>query len=309
MDAREQALATDIYAAIQTAANHTDRGEQARSFRAGVSDLGYCSERLRRMLDRQVPDETDMLLAWIGTALGDALEDAVVAAFPGAIKQAETTTTLLGDTRTYDVLGHPDLILPEEGILLDGKTSYGLALARRLGADRQKQFQRHCYAAGAHDAGLFGDRPLSEVMVGNVWLDRSGVQRGVHVDLEPFNDAVLHEAAMWLDEVVNAFIEGRPAEKEPAREVCETTCGFFKDCRAFDTDVTGLLTDPEHLAAVDLYLEGKQLSKTGKAHQEEAKSVLRMVGGSTGTHTVRWVHVNGTEQRAGYERLDIREVR
>ena len=40
MDADEQALADQIYAAIQSYTNNTDRSLQAANYRAGVSDLG-----------------------------------------------------------------------------------------------------------------------------------------------------------------------------------------------------------------------------------------------------------------------------
>lgn len=312
MTDEEKDLAERFYSAIQRHAIEGDRGRQSADFRIGVSDLGYCSERTRRMLMHEAPpDEPDMLLAWIGTAIGDAAEEAVVLCqdlFPGAIKQAETVTTLVGDRRTYEVLGHPDLVLPVEGILIDNKTSFGLQLARRMGADQQKNFQRHCYAAGAWDAGLFPHHDLRDIRVGNVWIDRSGMSKEVHVQLEPFDDAVLFQAAHWLEEVIDAYRAGREAEKEPPREVCETTCGFFKTCRAFDTDVTGLLEGPETLAAVQLYLDGKVAASFGDKAKKEAKAALAGISGSTGRHTVRWVDVNPTETRAGYARLDIREI-
>lgn len=312
MGEEEAALAKRIDGAIQRAATHTDRGQQAAEFRVGISDLGYCSERTRRMLDHQVPEDSDMFKAWIGTALGDALEDAVVAAFPGAIKQSEVTVTLVGDKRTFQVLGHPDLILPEEGIVLDGKSAFGLNLARRMGADQQKQFQRHGYGAGAWDAGFFGDLGLKDVRVGNVWLDRSGVESSVHVQLEPFDFQVLFEATHWLEEVIEHYIAGTEAQKEPPREVCASTCGFFSVCRALDTDVTGLLEGRETIEAVQLYLDGKKMASEGEKFKREAKAALDGVSGSTGQHTVRWVSVDEVQVKAGvrraHKRLDIRAI-
>lgn len=314
MDEREQDLADRIYAAIQSYTNTSERSLQAADYKAGVSDLGYCSERLRRMLNRETPGETDMLKAFIGTALGDHLEQAVAERFDDALIQSEIVCPLVGDRgNVYEVGGHPDIILQRDGILLDGKSAYGLQLARRVGPDQQKQFQRHCYAKGAWLAGFFGDRPLDEVLVGNVWIDRAGKEQGLHVDLEPYDEMVVEMAARWLDDVVYAFLAGEEARKEPAREVCFATCGFAPECRGMETDVTGLLTDDTVLAAVEMYREGLEAEKAGRLLKEEAKPALDGIEGSTGKFTVRWIHVNEVEvpatTRRAHKRLDIRKVK
>jgi hypothetical protein len=316
MNEQEADLAKRIYAAMQSFSVNSERGLQAQAFRVGVSDLGYCSERTRRMLDQQVPEDTDMLKAFIGTALGDHVEQAILAAkdvFPDAIRQADVVLRLTDGQRTFEVPGHPDLILPGEGIVLDAKSSDGLSLARRLGADRQKNFQRHGYGLGAWEAGYFGDRPLEEVLVGNVWIDRSGDEQEVHVELVPFDPDVIAEAGRWLSEVIYAYINGTEAAKEPAREVCAATCGFFRVCRAFDTDVSGLLTDPEVLEAIKMYREGLEMEKAGKRLKDHAKPALKDMAGSTGEFTLRWVHVNEVEvpatKRRAYDKIDIRPIK
>jgi hypothetical protein len=310
---QEQQLADMVYKSMQDFSNNSARGQQAQEFRVGISDLGYCSERTRRMLDQQVPEETDMLKAFIGTAIGDHVEQAVVKAFPTAISQAEVSLPLTVGDRTFNVPGHPDLVLPQ-GIVLDAKTSDGLALARRMGADQQKNFQRHGYGKAAWLAGLFDDDVhLDDVQVGNVWIDRSGDAQEVHVQLVPFDQDVLDDAARWLDEVIYAYIQQTEARKEPAREVCAATCGFFSVCRALDTDVQGLLTDPEVLEAVRMYREGLDLEKQGKSLKEQAKPALKGIAGSTGQHTVRWTHINETEvpasKRRGYDKIDVRPIK
>lgn len=316
MNDQEQALADRIYAAMQDYSINSDRGLQAKEFRVGISDLGYCSERLRRMLDRQSPEDTDMLKAFIGTAIGKDVEAAVVKAeaFPDAVSQIDVVLTLdAGDGRVFNIPGHPDLILPDEGIVLDVKTSQGLALAERLGADQQKNFQRMGYGKAVWDAGYFGDRPLEEVQVGNVWIDRSGDQQRVHVQLVPFDPDVIASATAWLDDVIYNFRQGTEAMKEPPREVCAATCGFFRICRARDTDVEGLLTAPEVLEAIDMYREGVALEKQGRSLKSQAKPALVGYSGSTGKATLRWVHVNESTTaatvRKAHDKIDIREIR
>jgi len=308
----EQRLAKDLYAAVQHATNFSVRSMQSKEFKVGISDLGYCSERTRRMLDQQVPEDTDMLAAFIGTALGDHIEQAAMVRWPNAIRQATVTLTLEGDQRSYEVSGHPDLILPDEGMLVDFKTKFGLDVVRKTGPSQQQQFQRHCYAKGAWEAGFFGDLPLEDVLVANAWMDRSGREKEFHVHVEPFDQGMVDAAAQWLDDVVYAFLHQEEARKEPPREVCAATCGFYGVCRAYDTDVEGLIRDPDMLAAVDLYRQGTRMMSDGKSLQSQAKQVLKGVEGSTGEFTVRWTHVNETvipeQTRAGYEKLEVRPI-
>lgn len=311
-------LGKRIYAAIQDHTNNSLRSQQSKDFRVGVSDLGFCSERTKRMLLQEEPtDEPDMTLAWLGTVIGDGAEQAIGKAWPNAVIQSTVTITLHGEERTYTLDGHPDVILPDEGILLDVKTDYGLTTIRRTGPSRQQQFQRHCYAKAAWEAGLFGGIDLEDVQVGNVWIDRAGIDRQPYVQLEPFDEGYVRDAAEWLDEVVYAYIEttsGRPTEarKEPPREMCAVVCGFYPTCRAMDTDAEGLLTDATVLTAVSMYREGLDLEKQGRKLKDEGKQHLAGIRGSTGDFTVRWVHVNESvvpeSKRSAYEKLDIRPL-
>lgn len=324
MDPFETALAERIYTAIQDGSRWSERGLQSAEYRLGVSDLGYCSERARRMLNRQEPDEdVDLLKAALGTWIGDGVEGSISRSdlFPDAIVQASVEVTLRGERNTYTLPGHPDIILPADGILLDGKSAYKLALARRTGmVDQQKKFQRHCYGAGAWEAGLFGDIPFDQVRVGNVWIDRAGIEQGLHVKVEPLSTEVLDEAARWLDEVVYTHLmnqslpidQQQEAQKEPAREVCAVTCGYFRSCREWQTDVTGLLEDTSVLTAVDMYVEGLAMEKRGKAMKDEAKVALEDISGSTGEYTVRWTHVNPSSyhvDRNGYDKIQVSKIK
>jgi len=313
MDESETLLAEDIYDAIMASSRYSERSQQTSAFRMGVSDLGWCSERMRRMIDRQVPEDTDLLAAFIGTWIGEGVERAIAARYPDAIIQAEVSLTLEGDYGTYNLTGHPDVILPEQGILLDGKTAYGLSTVARQGPSQQQQFQRHGYAKGAHDAGLFGDLPLEEVRVANCWLDRAAVDKGVHVDMEPYDPDWVKRAAEWLDDVVYAYTNQEEARKEPPREMCAKVCGFFTVCRAFETDAQGLITDRAILDHVEAYVEAQQEESDARRRKDQAKRHLEGVRGSTGAYTVRWIHVNETltqpSVRKAHDKLEIRKIR
>ncbi len=307
MDERESDLADRIYRALGEHSRRSTRSEQARTFRVGVSDLGYCSERTRRMLSQEQPEDTDELLAFLGTAIGDHVEEAMASHFDcEVLTQQRVSVTLRGDRKSYTIPGSPDMVIPTERLVLDGKSAYGLSLAARSGPDQQKQFQRHLYGLGAWEAGLLGGIAIDEVLVGNVWIDRSGKTKRLHVDVEPLDLSVIDRATEWIEEVIYAFTSGTEANKEPAREICQATCGFFSTCRQFDTDIEGLLTDPLTLMAVEMYAEGQVLEKRGALYRDEAKVALDGISGSTGKHMVRWVHVNAKNP---YFRLDVKAIK
>jgi len=311
MNKDEALLADEVYSAVMDATRYSPRGQQAAEFKVGISDLGYCQERVKRMLHQEVPDDTDLLPAFIGTALGDHLEAACKKAWPDAITQAFVTVPLIGDSGVYHVNGHPDLLRPT-GLVIDYKSTRGLEVVRRTGPSQQQQMQRHCYAKAAWLEGMFPGVPLDQVQVANVWLDRAADDREVHVQMEPYSETWVESAARWLDEVVYAYVNNQDAMKEPPREVCAKTCGFYSTCRALDTDVTGLLTDPEALAAIEMYREATEAKSVANRRLNQAKARLNGVNGNTGQYSVRWVLVNGGDvsyHRDDYLKLDLRRMK
>lgn len=92
MDEAEAELAEQVYQAVQAASNFSERSQQSADFRIGISDLGFCSEKVRRMLAGIPEPVTDKTAAFIGTALGDHIEQAYCAVHPNAIRQAEVSS-------------------------------------------------------------------------------------------------------------------------------------------------------------------------------------------------------------------------
>jgi hypothetical protein len=311
MTDEEEALAAQVWAAIQQASNFSERSQQSADFRIGISDLGFCSEKVRRMVAGVAEPVTDKLPAFIGTALGDHMEQACLAIWPEAIPQTTVSVTLHGDGGDYVLSGHPDLLLPS-GLVIDFKTARGLTKTRRTGPSQQQQFQRHCYALGAWEAGYFGDCDLADVQVANVWMDRAGDERSLYVHMEPYSPDVVTQAAMWVDDLVYAYRENIPARKEPPIEMCRKTCGHYEDCRAGEGDLGGLLTDDGVLAMVDVYNDAIRLERQARQMKDEAKAELQGINGSTGKYSVRWIHTAGGHvefDRRPSERLDIRPLR
>jgi hypothetical protein len=312
MDQYEQWWADAVRDAVNEWSNSTERAEQDKQFIIGPSAIGYCSERLRRQLDRQEPEDfVDWNKAFIGTWLGEGLEQALKKRWPHLLTQSEFWVTLQGDRYQYRIPAHSDVIDPTVGLVLDAKAKDGLMYVRRQEtADQGYQFQRHLYGLGAHQSGLLGDIPLEDVRVGNIYYDRSGKEPVPHVQIEPFSHDVIRQATWWLDEVVEAFLAGEEATKEPPRQVCEATCGFYTKCRGYDTDVEGVIRDEKHLQAMEMYIEGGDLERTGKKMKQQAQIILNGVEGHTSDYTLRWTLINGGPvhyDREAYLRMDLRK--
>lgn len=299
----DQEIAERLYQACNDWSHGTERALQDQEFRIGISSLGWCTEKVRRQLNREVEEPTDAWAAFVGTWVGHGVEQAAHDAFGDLITQAHVILELEGQYGIYQIPGHPDMIIPSLKLVLDNKGVDGFQYVRRHGMeDLQKKFQRHGYGYAVWKAGMLGDIGVEEVRVGNVWHDRSAGERSFHVETEPLDMAVIEEMTEWLDNAVYYFNVGEEAPKEPHRNVCEVACGFYSVCRLYDTDVEGLITQPDLLDAVALHEEGKELKKVGTQMQEEAKTILANVRGSTGEYTVRWIDVPGGETKPGYRR-------
>lgn len=74
-----------------------------------------------------------------------------------------------------------------------------------------------------------------------------------------------------------------------------------------------MITDDEELAAIDAYLEGREMETAGKKLKQTAQKRLVGVEGVGNGYQVRWTQVGPADipanTRNGYARLDVRVVR
>jgi hypothetical protein len=111
--------------------------------------------------------------------------------------------------------------------------------------------------------------------------------------------------------VIYAIENHEVSQKDPPRSWCFATCPYASDCRGGDTDVEGLLLDPEVVEAARVYKEATATIAAAKKDQKSALSVLDGVQGSTGEWMVRWIDIGAstfTVNRQASKRIDIRPV-
>lgn len=301
------AIAVTVREAMDAMMRDSPRSEWAKANQLGVSDIGGCHEFVRRtLMDEPWSDEqSDYAAAFVGTAVGDLAERAVINHLSGtrvhAESQVEVTVHLSVAGYTFDLPGHPDLVTDRS--VWDFKTVDGLAVVRRTGPTEKQWWQVFLYAKALIDAG----RLPADAWCVLIFIDRSGREPEPVVFVRRFSMDVVAEAVAWMEDVVYALQHDEEAMKDMPRTWCWACCPRATACRGGDTDATGYISNPQFRAAVEVHIEATESAKVAKNALAAAKSVLANVEGSTGDHSVRWVHINPVD-KAPYKRLDIRPI-
>ncbi len=312
-----EAAAMAFHDAIQNASNGTARSQQQQDFMLGVSNLGHCKQYAALMM-KQVPfsDKRDKTAAFFGTVAGAAIEAQLKIDHPDWRFQDDLFFPLPSGG---GIGAHPDVVIPfeaqdiEAGFyqgVLDGKSKAELETIKKTGPSQQQIYQVHAYAKAAIKAGLLN--PDHPIIVGDVYFDRSGKDVIPHAVMHLYTEDVITFIDEWVNDVKYAVMHGEDASRDMPREWCWSYCEYATACRGHDTDVEGLLEDPDILAAVEMWEEVKDLKAQAKKKEAAFKRTLDGVTGSTGTYNVRWTEVGPVEMKAstrsGYKKLSITKV-
>lgn len=291
------------------------RTQQARNGILGPSDIGFCRQKAVLMI-KGVP-QTDVVPKWsasVGTAVHNYVEAALKEAYPewlvGSIDHLEVTATLPSGA---EIKGHPDVVVQASNAVLDIKTVDGFQWIKREGTSQQHKYQRHLYALGLiQDGTLDSSKP---VLVGNVYFDRSGKEPEPLVMVEEMDPTLTDEIDSWVTDVIYAVTNNEDASRDIPAAVCEKICSHFTACRGSLEMHDGgeLIEDKETVAAINMYVEGRDMAKEADKMKREAQSRLVGINGTDGNYQVRWVEVAPSVvqsfEKDGYMRLDIRKVR
>lgn len=280
----------------------------------GVSSVGLCASYAGFKLAGAEPTDAPVSRqAAMGSAAHDLIAAARKAFKPELLTGVEVEVTLPSG---IVLVGHPDEVDPSEPSVTDAKTvadEAALIALRRTGSSLQQRFQRHLYYLGCAQAGLVP--PAGTVR--NVWTDRSGQAEWVHVEQEPFDMAIIHDADRWLGDVAYAVEHGEETPRDKHYTWCQRFCEFFSACRAGQTHSDLIISDPEFIGAASLVMEGRETEKIGKGLTEHGRRVLAdlqayasdnedMVAFVAGDYRVRWNRVHRTD--ASFWRLDVDRV-
>lgn len=319
-----------FYTAIQNASNSTARSLQQQDMRLGISNLGHCRQ-YAALMTKQVPfsDERDKTAAFFGTVAGDAIEQQLKIDHPGWLIQDRITFT----AGNYAIPGTCDVCIPaSEGCtydeyvasrqpgyvgekrfmqgVWDGKSKAELETIKKYGPSQQQIFQIHAYAKGQIDKGNLD--PTQPIIVMDVFFDRSGKDVSPYGIAHLYHPDVVQFIKEWIDDVVYAVKNGEDASRDMPRDWCHSYCEYASLCRGTDTDVEGLIQDPEAIATIEAYKEwSAKETEAKKAKEQLKKSMERIEPGSTGKYVFRKTWINGGEvsyTRQGYFKMEVRDV-
>ena len=312
-DSIEQALT----AALRDFGLADARSAQSRAGIIGPSDLGFCRQKAALMTRGvEQTDERSIAAAQIGTAIHAYAADAFEWANPDNwIARSKRLTARFPSG--VEVSGTPDLILIDWNSLIDVKTVDGFAWVRREGTSQNHKFQRHTYALAAIQEGLLDeDQPI---YVGNLYIDRSGKEKQPLLVLEEFDPSLTQEIDSWIGDVTYAVLNAEDAMRDIPAAVCEQICEFFTVCRGnLPVEEGGeVIEDHDRVAAIQMFVEGRDLEKQGAQMKREASTRLVDTNGVAIIDGDRWqvrnTFVNPTTvqsfDKAGYNRLDVRKMR
>lgn len=302
-----QDLASIVVNAYSAQSMNSARSKQSVERILGPSDLGGCRAYLTHMLKDSPRDERQKppWAAFIGTWVGEGLEQAYVASRPRSRSQVAIQVTLPSGRKTS---GTADVVDEELNGVIDFKSLDGNTSMEGGDPPFKNLAQVMTYLLGAIQMGL-----LSEDATWNlVYVDRSGDEPVPVVLSGTLSMDVIAEMEERISQAEYAAMFGEEPQRDEPISMCESFCQFFKVCRG-DWQPQGLITEPAVVSAADKYLEGAALVKRGNRLRDEAKAVLKGQEGSTGTAVVRWTRINGgvvpEYKRRAYDKIEVKEVR
>lgn len=287
----------------------TARSQQSAARLIGPSEVGGCRAYLAHMIAGTPEDDLSADVKWaafVGTAVGERLEEAVVSTYEGARSQVRVEATLPSGLR---VSGNADIVWPDG--VWDFKSVDGLESIKRTGPTFKQLAQINVYLLGLIQSGEVPEDATWSL----VFIDRSGRDDVPVVYTGTLDMDVIARVDARLEDVIYAVehdIDAAPRD-EP-HDWCMKVCPFYSACRGKDEHlVAGLIDDEATLTAIKLYEQGKAEEKVGKRLADEAKQILLGRSGSTGEVELSWTHVPETfiegYVRAGYDRLTLKPVK
>lgn len=297
-------IVVDAYSAQSM---NSARTQQSVQRILGPSDLGGCRAKMAHVFMETPREErvTPPWAAFIGTWVGEGLENAYVASRPSSRKQVPIEVELPSGDKTH---GTADILDPDLNAIIDFKSRDGLTSVKHDGAPFKHKAQVMIYLLGAIQMGLLTEDATWSL----IYVDRSGKDPDPYVVSGSMDMQIIEEVEERVREAKYAAIFHTEAPRDEPAQLCAKFCEFYATCRG-DWQPEGLIENDDQIKAVERYLEGARMVREGNALKDSAKPDLQGVQGSTGTAVVRWVHVNGghvpATKRKSYNRLDVQPIK
>ena len=201
----------DIHNLLMKALTNYDEGRaRSQQVEIGVSAVGGCRKQVWLQLhNTPKTNSTIRLPALMGTAIHKMIEQAF-AEFGWDEYEQEIEVEWDG------LKGHIDLYIPNEGAVVDWKTTKKSNLAKFPSQQQRWQVQLYGYLLEMNG------RKIETVSL--VGIPRDADERSIVVHTEPYNREIVVEALNWLDDV-KARESAPPPETFKA--ICNLYCSFY----------------------------------------------------------------------------------
>lgn len=246
--------------------------DRSQQIEIGLSELYDCEAAIGYKLDDTWPsDDPDLWAAIRGTLIHDGIEK---------IRKAAHPDHEFGIEVFYGRPGHVDEFVPAEHKVIDWKTSKLENIATWLHdaeATIGKWAQAQAYAAGLIDKGLL-DESLAVVSLICIPVDGKFAD---WVELSmPFDRSIADVGLARVDDIAARKAAGERLRRDKPYRWCADWCEFFTLCRDQAPPDNEEITDPETVAAIDLYGTNVEVRA---AAEKEIKKVAPLVRGLRGT--------------------------
>lgn len=300
-------VASRVVDAYSAQSMNSARSKQSVERILGPSDLGGCRAYLTHML-MESPREARPVPPWaafIGTWVGEGLEQAYVAAHPRSAKQVHVEVDLPSGRHTS---GTADVVDDEIDGVLDFKSLDGTESMVDGEPPFKNLAQIMTYLLGCIQMGLLTEDATWHL----AYVDRSGKEPVPAVISGHLDMSVIEEMEERISQAEYAAMFREEPQRDTPIAICESFCEFYKVCRG-DAQPQGLILEPAVVKAADQYLEGAALVRRGNRLRDEAKAVLKGAEGNTGTVLVKWTRINSSEvptyTRRAYDKIDVKAVK
>lgn len=248
------------------------RRPRSEQVEIGLSELYDCEAAIGYKLDETWPsDDPDLWGAIRGTLLHDGIE---------RIRKAAHPDHEFGTEVFYGRPGHVDEFVPAEHEVIDWKTSKLENIAVWLHDAEStigKWAQVTGYAAGLIDKGLL-DESLAVVSLICIPVDGKFAD-WVKLTM-PFDRSIADVGLARVDDIAARRAAGEQLRRQKPYSWCSAWCEFFTLCRDPLPPESEEITDPELVAAIDLY---GTVAEVASAADKEKKRVAPLIRGLRGT--------------------------
>jgi CRISPR/Cas system-associated exonuclease Cas4 (RecB family) len=195
---------------------HDNTRPRSKQVAVGPSSIGDCRRKVYHIL-KQSPvtnPDTESLAAILGTFIHTGISESIKREDPFG-----DNFLIEHKVKAGNLVGHIDLYIKDEGLVVDWKTSKLKSL--RYFPSQQQKWQVQVYGY------LLEENGETPKQVALVCIPRDGNMADIKVHVENYNRETALKALTWLEEVQRMVDEDSPPPPEKHVSFCANYCSYW----------------------------------------------------------------------------------